>query len=72
MARYSGKRAKDVNKPKRPQSAYFLFLADFRAKQKANFQHEGGHKDLIRAGTYPEYSMNCYCHVMFSNVIGCF
>lgn len=52
MAAYggsSGKRPKDENKPKRAQSAYFLFLADFRAKQKANFQHEGGHKDLIRA-----------------------
>ena len=54
MAAYGGKggkRAKDANKPKRPQSAYFLFLADFRAREKDNFKHEGGHKDLIRAGT---------------------
>lgn len=52
MSTYTGpgaKRPKDVNKPKRAQSAYFLFLADFRAREKANFQHEGGHKDLIKA-----------------------
>jgi len=52
MASYKGpgaKRPKDANKPKRPQSAYFMFLADFRLKEKKNFQHEGGHKDLIRA-----------------------
>jgi len=53
MATYkpSGKRgaAKDPNKPKRPQSAYFLFLADFREKNRSKFQHDGGHKDLIRA-----------------------
>jgi hypothetical protein len=41
--------AKDPNKPKRAQSAYFLFLADFRAKNKNKFQHDGGHKDLIKA-----------------------
>ena len=55
MANYSGpgaKRPKDANKPKRAQSAYFLFLADFRAKEKDNFKHEGGHKDLIKAGQY--------------------
>lgn len=47
----SGKRgaAKDPNKPKRAQSAYFLFLGDFRAKNKSKFQMEGGHKELIRA-----------------------
>ncbi|ESO82338.1 hypothetical protein LOTGIDRAFT_134831 [Lottia gigantea] len=28
------KKVKDENKPKRPQSAYFLFLADFRKKMK--------------------------------------
>ena len=44
-----GKRAKDANKPKRAQSAYFLFLADFRERERNNFKHEGGHKDLIRA-----------------------
>ena len=31
MAIYKGK---DANKPKRPQSAYFLFLAKFRAANK--------------------------------------
>lgn len=52
MSTYSGpgaKRPKDANKPKRAQSAYFLFLADFRLKEKTNFQHEGGHRDLIKA-----------------------
>lgn len=52
MANYKGpgaKRPKDANKPKRPQSAYFLFLADFREKERNNFKHDGGHKDLIRA-----------------------
>lgn len=52
MSTYTGpgaKRPKDENKPKRAQSAYFLFLADFRVKEKDNFKHEGGHKDLIRA-----------------------
>jgi hypothetical protein len=52
MGSYTGpgaKRPKDENKPKRAQSAYFLFLADFRVREKDNFKHEGGHKDLIRA-----------------------
>lgn len=52
MSTYTGpgaKRPKDANKPKRAQSAYFLFLADFRARERDNFQHEGGHKDLIKA-----------------------
>lgn len=52
MSTYTGpgaKRPKDANKPKRAQSAYFLFLADFRAREKVNFQFEGGHKDLIKA-----------------------
>lgn len=52
MSTYTGpgaKRPKDANKPKRAQSAYFLFLADFRAREKGNFTHEGGHKDLIKA-----------------------
>lgn len=52
MSTYTGpgaKRPKDENKPKRAQSAYFLFLADFRVREKDNFKHDGGHKDLIRA-----------------------
>lgn len=40
--------AKDPNKPKRAQTAYFLFLADFRLKNKSKYTHSGGHKDLIR------------------------
>lgn len=44
-----GKRPKDPNKPKRAPSAYFLFLADFREENRSKYQHDGGHKDLIRA-----------------------
>ncbi|KAL3853380.1 hypothetical protein ACJMK2_016926 [Sinanodonta woodiana] len=41
MASYSGKSKKDEGKPKRPQSAYFLFLADFRTKMKGkNIDHK--------------------------------
>ena len=43
MAAYKGK---DPNKPKRGQSAYFLFLADFRAKNKGVYEEN---KDLLRA-----------------------
>jgi len=49
---FSGKRGKapkDPNKPKRAPSAYFIFLADFRAQKKSKFTYDGGHKDLIRA-----------------------
>lgn len=42
MAAYKGK---DPNKPKRGQSAYFLFLADFRAKNKGVYEEN---KDLLR------------------------
>jgi high mobility group protein B1/high mobility group protein B3 len=49
MQVYSGKKPKDANKPKRPQSAYFLFLAEFRERNKQKFTGEGAHKDLIRA-----------------------
>lgn len=38
MAAYTGK---DVNKPKRPQSSYFCFLADFRVQMKgSNLDHK--------------------------------
>lgn len=43
MAIYKGK---DVNKPKRPMSAYFLWLGDFRAENKGKFNEN---KDLLRA-----------------------
>ena len=36
----------DADKPKRAQSAYFLFLADFRKDNKDKFDE---HKDLLRA-----------------------
>jgi len=41
MAQYKGK---DPNKPKRPQSAYFHFLAEFRTKNKGKFEH----KEILR------------------------
>lgn len=43
MAVYTGK---DANRPKRPQSAYFLWLADFRARMKNKFVEN---KDILRA-----------------------
>jgi len=39
------KPARDPNKPKRPSTAYFHFLADFRIKMKGS---DIGHKDVIR------------------------
>ena len=47
MAAYTGK---DANRPKRPQSAYFLWLADFRARVKDRFTEN---KDILRAGERP-------------------
>jgi len=44
MAIYTGK---DANRPKRPQSAYFLWLADFRAQMKDKFVEN---RDILRAG----------------------
>ena len=44
MAAYTGK---DANKPKRPQSSYFLWLADFRIKMKDRISE---HKEILRAG----------------------
>jgi len=44
MAIYTGK---DANRPKRPQSAYFLWLADFRALMKDKFVEN---RDILRAG----------------------
>jgi len=43
MAAYKGK---DADKPKRGQSAYFLFLADFRARNKGVYDEN---KELLRA-----------------------
>ena len=61
MAIYTGK---DANRPKRPQSAYFLWLADFRATMKDKFVEN---KDILRAGKNIYFrilsrtrSWNCY------------
>merc|ERR1712098_867130 len=43
MAAYKGK---DADKPKRGQSAYFLFLGDFRGKNKGVYEDN---KELLRA-----------------------
>lgn len=48
MAEYKGKSAGDPDKPKRPQTSYFLFLADFRK----NYVHKGdqssAHKVILK------------------------
>ncbi|ESO00580.1 hypothetical protein HELRODRAFT_82979, partial [Helobdella robusta] len=43
VADYNGK---NRNRPKRPQSAYIIWLGDFRAQMKNRFAE---HKDLLRA-----------------------
>lgn len=47
MAIYKGKDPNDAGKPKRPQSAYFCFLADFRLKMKGK---DIDHKEIIKMG----------------------
>ena len=47
MSAYTGKPAKDETKPKRPQTAYFLFLADYRKKMKGS---DMSNKELISSG----------------------
>lgn len=48
MAEYKGKTAVDPDKPKRPQTSYFLFLAEFRK----NYVHKGdansAHKVILK------------------------
>lgn len=47
MAKYKGKSKVDDGKPKKPQTAYFLFLADFRVKMKGkNVEH----KEILKLG----------------------
>lgn len=47
MAKYTGKSKVDDGKPKKPQTAYFLFLADFRVKMKGkNVEH----KEILKLG----------------------
>jgi hypothetical protein len=43
MATFKGKKLGDPNKPKRPQSAYFLWLGQFRVENK----HRYAHKELL-------------------------
>lgn len=45
MAAYKGKDPSEAGKPKRPQSAYFCFLADFREKMKGK---NIDHKEIIK------------------------
>ena len=47
MALYKGKKC-DPNKPKRPMTAYFIFLGDFRIKMK---NRGVDHKEILRLGT---------------------
>ena len=47
MALYKGKKS-DPNKPKRPMTAYFIFLGDFRIKMK---NRGVDHKEILRLGT---------------------
>merc|ERR1711963_511016 len=44
MAAYKGKKT-DPNKPKRPMTAYFMFLGDFRVKMK---DRGVDHKEILR------------------------
>lgn len=44
MAQYKGKDMVDPNKPKRPQTSYFLFLAEFRKMMQGKLDH----KDILR------------------------
>ncbi|CAD5126091.1 DgyrCDS14259 [Dimorphilus gyrociliatus] len=47
MSNYKGRKTtKDPSKPKRPCSAYFIFLAEFRVENKSKYSE---HKDLIKA-----------------------
>ena len=46
MSLYKGKKI-DPNKPKRPMTAYFIFLSDFRVKMK---NRGVDHKEILRLG----------------------
>ena len=45
MVAFTGKK-KDVNKPKKPQTAYFIWLAGWREHNKDKYDH----KELLRQG----------------------
>lgn len=49
MTMYKGKKS-DPNKPKRPMTAYFIFLGDFREKMK---NRGVDHKEILRLGIEP-------------------
>lgn len=59
MASYTGKSKKDEGKPKRPQSAYFLFLADFRQKMKGK---NIDHKEILKLGKI--FQLYTYTHII--------
>lgn len=64
MSAYTGKPAKDETKPKRPQTAYFLFLADYRKKMKGS---DMSNKELISSGRLTKKHFSFYvdfitCH----------
>ena len=48
MELYKGKKT-DPNKPKRPMTAYFIFLGDFREKMK---NRGVDHKEILRLGVF--------------------
>ena len=48
MALFKGKTT-DPNKPKRPMTAYFIFLSDFRVKMK---NRGVDHKEILRLGMW--------------------
>ena len=52
IGEYKG--VKDPNKPKRPMSAYFLWLADFREENKGKYAEN---KELLRAGEFEAQSL---------------
>ena len=61
------KPARDPNKPKRPSTAYFHFLADFRQKMKGS---DIGHKDVIRwVSKANDLSFMRFCLLNLHNLI---
>lgn len=54
MAEYKGKSSGDPDKPKRPPTSYFLFLADFRKNYvpKDKSEQNSAHKIILKEGNY--------------------
>lgn len=63
MVAFTGKK-KDVNKPKKPQTAYFLWLAGWREHNKDKFDH----KELLRQGK----SVHVFCFSVESECNMCY